>query len=121
MTNNKFALGLKHTNAWKNAASERMIGNSHALGLKHDDAWKKANSQRIQGNQYAVGYKHTDAWKKAHSERNGRSLTYKGKTLSVTAWALARGINRATLHTRLFRGWSTAAALGFGAYNIERH
>lgn len=43
--------------------------------------------------------------------RGGRTLTHKGKTLTVTQWAREVGLNKATLQVRLRNGWTTALAL----------
>lgn len=40
-----------------------------------------------------------------------RLLTYSGKTHSVTDWAIQLGINRQTLFSRLFKGWTVEKTL----------
>lgn len=40
-----------------------------------------------------------------------RILKLRGRSQCVSAWAEERGINRATIYTRLSRGWSDARAL----------
>lgn len=42
---------------------------------------------------------------------NGRLLTFRGRTQSVTHWALELGISRNAIYKRLSRGWSVEAAL----------
>lgn len=39
------------------------------------------------------------------------TLTYLGKSMSITEWARELGISRYTLSSRLFRGWSVKKAL----------
>lgn len=45
-----------------------------------------------------------------HTERN-RLLTHDGKTLCLSEWSTLTGINAATLHCRLARGWSISRAM----------
>lgn len=42
---------------------------------------------------------------------NGRLITFRGKTQSVTHWALEIGISRNALYSRLRRGWTIERAL----------
>ena len=46
----------------------------------------------------------------ARNKTSNRLLTYKGKTQPLAAWAEELGINKNTLATRLYRGWSVARA-----------
>lgn len=45
------------------------------------------------------------------NKRTNRLLTYNGETHCVAEWGEILGINPATIHTRLRRGWSTEMAL----------
>ena len=45
------------------------------------------------------------------NKRNNRLLTLKGVTRTTTEWAELMGVNRATIKTRLFRGWNDERAL----------
>lgn len=47
----------------------------------------------------------------ANNKRNNRRLTLNGKTMTVSQWASALGINASTLHSRLCSGWGTEKAL----------
>lgn len=59
--------------------------------------------------------------------KSNHTLTYKGKTLSIYAWAREVGLKENTLSERIRRGWSVERALttpkiiidNFGEYNIE--
>lgn len=44
---------------------------------------------------------------------NTREITHDGKTMNITEWAKYLGINRGTVMSRLSRGYSEKAALGF--------
>jgi hypothetical protein len=54
-------------------------------------------------------------WATMKQQQNNRStnhnLTYLGKTMSIAAWSEEIGINRATINSRLKRGWSPVEAL----------
>lgn len=50
-----------------------------------------------------------------NNKRSNRSLTYKGRTLTVAGWARLTGIRSSTIRQRLdYYGWSVADALTIG-------
>ena len=46
-----------------------------------------------------------------NNRRNNHLLTFKGKTQTIAQWAKEIGINRATLSSRIYKGWSVERAL----------
>jgi len=62
--------------------SERMLNNKYALGLKHSEETKKKLSKIHKGNQYCLGFKHSEETKKKMSENNkGKNNPMWGKSL----------------------------------------
>lgn len=55
MFGNKYGLGTKHTEEWKQDNAKRMAGNKNALGSTHTEEWKKEASERLKGNKYRLG------------------------------------------------------------------
>jgi len=83
--------------------------------LIHYDKHGKQNTQldRIDNNK---GYSHRNCrWATIEQQMNNTSqnkfLTHGGCTMTVTQWARKKGINNATLRSRIKRGWSVQAAL----------
>jgi hypothetical protein len=48
----------------------------------------------------------------ANNKRSNHLITYEGQTLNITKWSLLTGINRATLHLRLKKGWPMERVFG---------
>lgn len=53
----------------------------------------------------------TDRWTQANNRRCTKYLTFKGRTLSISAWSRETGICQSTLYRRLSMGWSVEQAL----------
>lgn len=47
----------------------------------------------------------------ANNKRNNRIITFEGETHDVTKWSEIKGIPRATIYTRLCRGWDIEKVL----------
>lgn len=47
----------------------------------------------------------------AQNKRNSQTLTHKGKTQCVAAWAEELGVNAHTIYSRIYRGWPAEQAL----------
>ena len=45
------------------------------------------------------------------NRRDSIPITFRGETLSVSAWALKTGLNRTTIEARLAKGWTVDKAL----------
>lgn len=50
-------------------------------------------------------------YEQAQNKRNTRTLTYAGRTQTISEWAAETGIKRETLKMRLRKGWTAAEAL----------
>ncbi len=50
-------------------------------------------------------------YEQAQNKRNTRTITYDGRTQTISAWAAEIGIKRETLKQRLRKGWSAEEAL----------
>lgn len=56
----------------------------------------------------------------SENKSNNRKLTFRGETMSVTAWERRLGYRRSTIQGRLARGWSVESALTTpGAYRNQ--
>lgn len=51
------------------------------------------------------------AREQANNRRDNRTLTHRGRTMTIAAWAREAGLNRGTLRSRIDSGWSIDAAL----------
>jgi lambda repressor-like predicted transcriptional regulator len=50
---------------------------------------------------------------------NQKSITYRGKTLTVVEWSRQTGINRRTIADRLSKGWPPSRILAKASVNSE--
>lgn len=99
--------GIQVCKEWRNSFSafrQWALKNGYGEGLTID---------RIDndGNYSPENCRWADSFIQCNNMRSNRMITYAGKTLSVSQWAVELGISRSTLAVRLCKGWSIQRAL----------
>lgn len=93
-----------------------MIGNTRALGLRHSDEWKQEASLRLTGNKHLLGHRHSDEAKKKMSDAKiGKPRpkeTIAKSSAGRTRWNIVVG------ETIYFNAAQAAAALGISSSGV---